>query len=525
MSQANSDAVDAIVQAVVQAVDQKIGDANFDKSQTGTVVAVDGDKYTIAVFGSQYTITSDQVFTVGQSVVVTALQGDMKRLVCSPDNVGTMKTVDSKVNVVSDKVDNFIGADFADTVIRFNDIKDQIDGSYIIWFENEEPTLENSPAKDWTTDDAKKVHIGDLYYNKVDGTAYKWTESYTWEQITDKNVIKVFAAASQDSDAIDGKRRIFYATPTTPYDKGDVWARAGDDGFMLICQIGRTIEDSYSRPDWVVASKYTDDTVADRAEDKADEANKNLESFKTEYDSDFKVTKEAIEARVTKTDYQEGINGVNTRLNQAESTIKQNAENIELKVSSNDYNGNKIASLINQQADNISISASKINLRGAVTADSIAASGISGDSIKAGKISAKYLDISGDLSIAGDGKVTIGNNVISADMLMPNTISERLWRLIDHLDTDGSLSSMRNYAFPEQNLELSGVTSDMYSFFVIIYEGCTQGNNSGGVSQLHYGTLIIPCRNIASIDTAIKDMCPKLADNSTFILGYRSITT
>ena len=132
MSQTNSDALDVIAQVVVDTIDKKLDDANFDKSQVGTVVAVNGNDYTIAVFGSQYTITSDQVFTVGQNVVVTALQGDMKRLVCSPDNIGTMKTVDNKVNVIGDKVDNFIGNDFADTIIKFNDVKDQIDGSYII---------------------------------------------------------------------------------------------------------------------------------------------------------------------------------------------------------------------------------------------------------------------------------------------------------------------------------------------------------------------------------------------------------
>lgn len=414
MSQTNSDALDVITQVVVDTIDKKLDDANFDKSQVGTVVAVNGSDYTIAVFGSQYTITSDQVFTIGQSVVVTALQGDMKRLVCSPDNVGTMKTVDSKVNVIGDKVDNFIGNDFADTIIKFNDVKDQIDGSYIIWFESAEPTMSNSPAKDWTTADAKKVHVGDLYYNKVGGTAYKWIESggsYSWSEITNKDILKVLNAASRDNDTVDGKRRVFYGTPTTPYDQGDVWARVTSDGFMLICQTGRMIEDSYQRTDWVVASKYTDDFLADRAEEKADKANTDLSNFKIEYDSDLKVTKKAIEARVTETKYQQGINGISTRLSTAESSIKQNATNITSKVSATDYTGKKIASMINQQADNVSISASKINLKGAVTADSIASSGISGDSIKAGTISAERLDLTGNITIgSGDKKVQITND-------------------------------------------------------------------------------------------------------------------
>lgn len=528
MSQTNSDALDVIAQVVVDTIDKKLDDANFDKSQVGTVVAVNGNDYTIAVFGSQYTITSDQVFTVGQNVVVTALQGDMKRLVCSPDNIGTMKTVDSKVNVIGDKVDNFIGNDFADTIIKFNDVKDQIDGSYIIWFESAEPTMSNSPAKDWTTADAKKVHVGDLYYNKVGGTAYKWTESggsYSWSEITNKDILKVFNAASRDNDTVDGKRRVFYGTPTTPYDQGDVWARVTSDGFMLICQTGRMIEDSYQRTDWVVASKYTDDFVADRAEEKADKANTDLSSFKTKYDSDLKVTKEAIEARVTETKYQQSINGISTRLSTAESSIKQNATNITSKVSATDYTGKKIASMINQQADNISISASKINLKGAVTTDSISTKGLDASVIKAGKITTEHLDLTGDLTIGEDGHVKIGDNVIDVNMLKPDTISEKLWQLIDHVDSS-ILGWAKNYEFPSQLIELSNVSLSTYTFLVVIYRGCTKIENTDGsyVSQPDFGTMIVPCKNIM-IDTALKEMCPRTQQAGDFVLGYRNIWT
>ena len=528
MSQTNSDALDVITQVVVDTIDKKLDDANFDKSQVGTVVAVNGSDYTIAVFGSQYTITSDQVFTIGQSVVVTALQGDMKRLVCSPDNVGTMKTVDSKVNVIGDKVDNFIGNDFADTIIKFNDVKDQIDGSYIIWFESAEPTMSNSPAKDWTTADAKKVHVGDLYYNKVGGTAYKWIESggsYSWSEITNKDILKVLNAASRDNDTVDGKRRVFYGTPTTPYDQGDVWARVTSDGFMLICQTGRMIEDSYQRTDWVVASKYTDDFVADRAEEKADKANTDLSNFKIEYDSDLKVTKKAIEARVTETKYQQGINGISTRLSTAESSIKQNATNITSKVSATDYTGKKIASMINQQADNVSISASKINLKGAVTTDSIATAGLDASVIKAGKITTEHLDLTGDLTIGEDGHVKIGDNVIDANMLKPDTLSEKLWQLIDHVDS-GNSGWAQNYEFPSQLIELSNVSLSTYTFLVVIYRGCTKIENTGGsyVFQPDFGTMIVPCKNIM-IDTALKEMCPRTQQAGDFVLGYRNIWT
>ena len=174
MSQKSQDAIDVLSEVIVDTIDKKLGTAKFDKSQTGVVTAVNGNTYTIAVFGSQYNITSDQIFTVGQSVVVTALQGDMKRLVCSPDNVGTMKTVDSKVKVVGDKLSSFIDKDFADTVNRIDQIKDQVDKSFMSWFYDGEPTSVNAPAKDWITEDAKRLHIGDLYYDTTSGFSYEW---------------------------------------------------------------------------------------------------------------------------------------------------------------------------------------------------------------------------------------------------------------------------------------------------------------------------------------------------------------
>ena len=71
--------------------------------------------------------------------------------------------------------------------------------------------------------------------------------------------------------------------------------------------------------------------------------------------------------------------------------ITVNAGNIALKVSSTDYNGNTIASLINQTATTIQISAAKINLTGYITATNLATAGqttINGGNITTGTLSA-----------------------------------------------------------------------------------------------------------------------------------------
>lgn len=340
MSQNSQDAIDVLSKVIVDTIDKKLDTANFDKSQTGVVTAVNGNTYTIAVFGSQYNITSDQIFTVGQSVVVTALQGDMKRLVCSPDNIGTMKTVDSKVNVVGDKLSTFIDGDFSNTLKQIDKIKGQVDESFMSWFYDGAPTNETAPAKDWTTEDAKRVHIGDLYYDTTSGYSYEWVVSdgaYSWNKITDSGIQEALKNASKAQDTADGKRRIFYDTPSTPYDRGDMWAQ-GTAGDLLICNVARSITDSYNRTDWIPASKYTDDTKANEALDSANKANGDLASFKIAYDSDLKVTKEEIEARVTKVTYQENVNSttdalssLNKKVAQAETTIKQNSDDITLR--------------------------------------------------------------------------------------------------------------------------------------------------------------------------------------------------
>lgn len=73
------------------------------------------------------------------------------------------------------------------------------------------------------------------------------------------------------------------------------------------------------------------------------------------------------------------------------AAIEVNADGISSKVSKTDYNGQTIASLINQSATDASINAQKINLTGYVTASSLTASGtttIDGSRITTGYISA-----------------------------------------------------------------------------------------------------------------------------------------
>lgn len=83
-------------------------------------------------------------------------------------------------------------------------------------------------------------------------------------------------------------------------------------------------------------------------------------------------------------DVDAAISGLNGRLTTAESTITQQADQISQKVSETDYNGNTIASLINQTSTEILIQAAKILLDGFVEAKHIKATGLLFDVLKGG---------------------------------------------------------------------------------------------------------------------------------------------
>lgn len=153
-------------------------------------------------------------------------------------------------------------------------MQDQIDGSITTWFYGVVPTTSNAPAKDWNTTDLKNNHLGDLYYDTVTGYCYRWqvvNNTYSWQQVKDTDVTKALSDAKTAKDVADNKRRVFTATPTPPYDVGDLWVQ-GANGDIMRCQTSKIANQVYAVSDWIKASKYTDDTIANAAKTTASDA-------------------------------------------------------------------------------------------------------------------------------------------------------------------------------------------------------------------------------------------------------------
>lgn len=199
--------------------------------------------------------------------------------------------IDGAIDDVNSKVDDAI-SDLSENISFVNQlskdleaVKNQVDGAIETWFYEPVPTLSNEPAVNWTTNEAKDRHLGDLYYDG-NGKAYRFQmsgASYVWQVITDSDITKALANAKAAQDTADGKRRVFVSTPTnsSAYDVGDLWVNATYGSYnndLLRCKTAKQANAQFSIGHWELASKYTDDTKANQAQASADAAKQAADS-------------------------------------------------------------------------------------------------------------------------------------------------------------------------------------------------------------------------------------------------------
>ena len=154
---------------------------------------------------------------------------------------------------------------------RIDSVKEQTDHQFLICFGDAIPTLTNEPANEWTDDETKEMHLHDLYYNRSyaetgGGRSYSFEKNqdgtFSWNEITDADVLKSLEAAKHAQDTADGKRRVFVqAVPVPPYDAGDQWTNAtfGEKykNDLLVCVQSKKAGESFDIKDWTSAQHYT----------------------------------------------------------------------------------------------------------------------------------------------------------------------------------------------------------------------------------------------------------------------------
>ena len=151
---------------------------------------------------------------------------------------------------------------------ELQNLQNQIDGTIETWYYEGVPTLNNEPAKNWSTSEDKNKHLGDLYYNKTDGKAYRFmldAGQYKWILVEDTDITRALAAAAAAQDTADHKRRVFVSKPTDgdAYDIGDLWVNATFEQYsnaILRCVVSKASGVAFSINHWTKADGYTDDS-------------------------------------------------------------------------------------------------------------------------------------------------------------------------------------------------------------------------------------------------------------------------
>lgn len=256
-------ALDILVEETASAARKAVDEAKFDTSTYGVITEKAGTAYKVAAFGGVYRFTSSHEYSVGQKVVVTALQKNFRNIVVTEGNTNVeLLSIKSVVGQLGNDLEKL--SDKANSEQK--EVQSQINNTITTYYRYKDPNENgsNDPSVNWTTDEQKKAHDGDLYQNVRRNHCFRWAdtgEGYEWVRITDSGLINALSMAIYARDTANSKSRTFTQKPTPMYNAGDIWTE-GPSGDLYVCIKSRGDTESYSKDDWILATKYTDDTFA-----------------------------------------------------------------------------------------------------------------------------------------------------------------------------------------------------------------------------------------------------------------------
>lgn len=219
--------------------------------------------------------TKEIIFSVDMDTGRVVISGDIIQIGGRP--------IGQALEDVKDYADKNL-ADYADSISKdLSSLQSQVDGQVEDWYYDYEPSMQNYPASQWTTTEERRKHIGDRFFWKSKGYAYRFMEDngiWGWILLQDTDITKAMQAAMEAQDTADGKRRTFVTTPQPPYDIGDLWTNGED---ILTATVARDKGSVYVSSDWQKLNHYTDDTAANQALEEARKAHNIVMQLDNEY--------------------------------------------------------------------------------------------------------------------------------------------------------------------------------------------------------------------------------------------------
>lgn len=239
----------------------RIKDNDINTAMTAASKAQDTADGKRTVFTSQPTVPYDEgdLWASGGDDGKTLMVCVKSRVTGSFTSSEWVKANDSDLNAFAKTIEESLKG-----------IRDQLDKKAETWYQA------TDPSTSWTTDDAKKEHKGDLWYNTSNNQTFFWNGTKWDKQDVPTEVF----------DKIDGKSSIYVSKPAS-YEERDLWIleaayTLGDVAYSkgeLV--VATKTNASFSAADWTKKVKYTDDTVANTAKAAAEKAQKAAETAQT----------------------------------------------------------------------------------------------------------------------------------------------------------------------------------------------------------------------------------------------------
>lgn len=278
-------------------------------------------------------------------------------------------------------------------------LQEEIDGAIETFTVSEIPTLNNEPAVNWTTDDIKSTHIGDLCYvvnnaSDNDGFCYRFQyngAAYSWALIKDNDVTK----AIQDIAELGGEVTQFktdYTNKVSEIDGGIESLKSRTTAIetsvstkvetSVFNTLKNTVDEnsanitSLAETVTTKADNSTVTTLSNTVNDVKQTADANTSSISSLTTTvNTKADGSKVTELETKTStIEQNLNGVTTRVTNVEKDMateefvtSQGYLTVTSDAITSKVSKNEVISAINQTAESVSINASKINLSGAVT--------------------------------------------------------------------------------------------------------------------------------------------------------------
>lgn len=116
----------------------------------------------------------------------------------------------SELKQTSDGITSTVEKTYA-TKSALEALRNIADNAVETWTGSQKPTASNAPASTWATDQLRKQHAGDVYYDTSTGYSYRWGstdgKSYTWSLIKDSDITKAIADAAKAQSTANGAQQ------------------------------------------------------------------------------------------------------------------------------------------------------------------------------------------------------------------------------------------------------------------------------------------------------------------------------